>query len=124
MRSLSSSIVHPQTLLGAVGPSSLATGAGAARAAMTIDAIERRQRSQAADRLRAEAPGLRSRLHRAPRGEVVEQFREILRRQILVIIVVDLHHRRVATGAQALHFDPREGAVGRDPALRSDNAPT
>jgi hypothetical protein len=51
-------------------------------------------------------------------GEIVEQLVEILFRQIFVIVVVDLHHRRIAAGAEALDFEPRERAVGRDVLLR------
>src|SRR3712207_9155920 len=51
---------------------------------------------------------LRSRLHRPTGGEIVEQPLQDFRRQVLVVIGVDLHHRRVAAGTEALDLDPRD----------------
>ena len=55
-------------------------------------------------------------------AQIIEQFGEVRRRQIFVIIVVDLHHRRVAAGAETLNLDPGELAVRRDVALVADLA--
>src|ERR1700682_3422 len=52
--------------------------------------------------------------------EIVEKLLEILRRQILVIVVVDLRHRRVDAGAEALDLPPREHPVSRDMFLIAD----
>ena len=72
----------------------------------------RRSARKDADRF---AAGLR----RFSRGEIVENARQRLRRQVLVIIGVDLHHRRVDAGAQALDLGPGEHAVGGDVDSRS-----
>ena len=41
-------------------------------------------------------------------------------REILVEIIVDLHHRRIGAGTKAFDLKPRELAVGRDVALVAD----
>ena len=79
-----------------------------------VHAVERRERGQAADRLGGDAADLRSFRDRAAGGEIVQQPGEILGRQVFVIVVVDLHHRRVAAGAETLDLAPREQAVRRD----------
>src|SRR5579863_4321158 len=103
MRSLSCSIARP------------CPGAGAGRTIVrfdhawrsaTVDAIQRRQRGQPTNRGRADAPGLRSLDHRPTGDEIVEQLDEILRVEVFVEIIVDLRHRRVATGAEAFDLDP------------------
>ena len=85
-----------------------------------VDAIERGQRGQAADRLGRRAPGLRALDDGAPGDEIVEQLREILRVEVFVIVIVDLHHRRVAAGAEALDLDPGKRAVSGDMVLHAD----
>ncbi len=87
---------------------------------MTVGAIKARERGQAADRLRRDAPHLGTDPDRTARREIVEQFGKNLRCQVLVVVVVDLHHRRIATGAQALDLGPREQAVGRHMTLLAD----
>ena len=67
-----------------------------------------------ADRRGEVTVNLRSRLRRAPGGEVVEDLFEAFRRQVLVGIVPDQHHRRVDAGAEALDLLPGELTVRRD----------
>src|SRR5207249_1742026 len=55
--------------------------------------------------------------------KLVEQLFERLRRQVLVIVGVDLHHRGVDARAQALDLDPRELAVGGNVVLLADAPP-
>src|SRR5215469_6208131 len=55
---------------------------------------------------------LRPGLRRAAGREFVENAGQRFRRQVLVIIGIDLHHRRVDAGGQTFHLGPREGAVG------------
>ncbi len=83
----------------------------ARRAAVGL--VERRigQRGRPADRRRELPVDLRARLRDTAGGELVEDAAEALRRQVLVEIVVDLHHRGVDAGAQALDLDPRKLAV-------------
>ena len=50
----------------------------------------------------------------ARRARSVEQRLEALRRQVLVGVGADLHHRRVHAGAEALDLLPGESAVGRE----------
>src|SRR5947209_20379320 len=76
------------------------------RPGATILAPEFSQARQSADRLGRDAAGLRTCLHLAAGGEIIEQLLEILRREVLVIILVDLHHRRVAAGPEALDLGP------------------
>ena len=52
-----------------------------------------------------------------PGGEIIQQFRKIFRCQVFIIIIVDLHHRRIATGTQAFHLQPREIAIRADNPL-------
>src|SRR5215510_4740778 len=78
------------------------------------------QRGGAADRRRELAVDLRTRLGRAPGGKLVEDLGKAFRREVLVEIVVDLHHRSVDAGAQALDLDPRELPIGRDMHLLAD----
>src|SRR5579863_10738940 len=100
MRSLSVSIVTPR--MRSRFRRSIALG----RRAAPVDAVERGERSQAADWLGADAPRLRT-LFDGPSGdEIVQELAEILRRQVLVVVIVDLHHRRVAAGAEAFDLDP------------------
>lgn len=40
--------------------------------------------------------------------ECFQQCHDRLRRQVLVVIIVDLHHWRIDTGAQTLHFQQTE----------------
>ena len=63
---------------------------------------------------------MRADLDRPTRHEIVEQLVEILFGQVFVIIVVDLHHRRIAAGAEAFHLKPGKQAIRRDVALRAD----
>jgi hypothetical protein len=55
--------------------------------------------------------------------EIVENLRQDLRRQVLVIVLVDLQHGRIHAGAQAFHLDPGEGAVRADVMLLPDFLP-
>ena len=57
-----------------------------------------------------------------PRGQFVENARQTLGRQVLVIIGIDLHHRRVDAGAEALDLGPGERAIGGDVVLVTDHA--
>ena len=56
--------------------------------------------------LRCIATVLRTDLHGLAGGKIVEQRVEVLGGQIFVIIVVDLHHRRIAAGSEALDLEP------------------
>ena len=47
-------------------------------------------------------------------GEIVEDLRQDFRRQVFVVVVIDLRHRRVHAGAQAFDLAQRERAVRRD----------
>ena len=87
---------------------------------MAVGAVEARERREAPDGLGRDAPNLRADLNRSANRQVVEKLGEVLRRQVLVVVVVDLNHRRVATGAEALDLGPREQAVGRHMALLAD----
>ena len=80
-------------------------------AAPTIDAVEAGEGGQATDRLGRLAPDLRAGLDLAAGLDVVEQLVEVLGAQVLVVQLVDLHHRRVAAGAQALDLQPAEHPV-------------
>ena len=60
------------------------------------------QRVAAAKRLGAGTINLRARLHGLAIAQIVQQRGEVLGRQILVVIVVDLHHRRIAARPEAL----------------------
>src|ERR1700674_90920 len=81
-----------------------------------------RQRGRPADRRRQLAIDLRTGLRRLAGGERVENLRETLRRQVLVVVVVDLHHRRVDAGTEALDLHPREFAVGSHLVFVADAA--
>ena len=63
---------------------------------------------------------LRTRLRRAAGREIVENARQRLRRQVLVVIGIDLHHRRIDACAQALDLGPGESAVGGHLILVTD----
>jgi len=58
------------------------------------------------------AVDLRSRLWRLAARHGVENLIERVGRQVLIIIGVDLRHRRVDAGAEAFNLDPGELAVG------------
>src|SRR5271154_2056206 len=62
-------------------------------------------------RLRTVPPGLRAGLDRLSVSQGLQQRHRVFRRQIFVVIVVDLRHRRVDAGAQALDLDQGELAV-------------
>src|SRR5678815_2206011 len=68
-------------------------------------------RGRAAFRLGADAPGLRAVFRHASGGELVEDPLQFLRIEVLVEVVVDLHHRRVRAAAETLDLDQREQAV-------------
>src|SRR6188474_605370 len=78
------------------------------------------QRGCAADGRRQLPVNLRTRLHFLACGEIVENLVETVRRQILVVVVIDLRHRRVHAGTQAFDFDPGEFAVLGNLALIAD----
>jgi hypothetical protein len=71
----------------------------------------------APDRTAGLAIDLRARLRRLAAGERVEHRRHALERQILEIVVVDLDHRRVRAGAEALDLAQREETFVGDLAL-------
>ena len=89
-------------------------------AALAVGAVERRQGGEAPDRLGGHATDLRAGPDRAAGCEVVEQLGEIFRRQIFVIVVVDLDHRGIAASAEAFDLAPREQAVRGDVVRRAD----
>src|SRR5262249_58043338 len=80
------------------------------------------QRERTTDWRRHLTVDLRTRLGRAPGGELVEDPFEALRREILVVVVIDLRHRRVHAGGEALDFDPGELSVRGDVMLVTDAA--
>ncbi|GJE72328.1 hypothetical protein CHKEEEPN_3882 [Methylorubrum podarium] len=65
-------------------------------------------------RLRGDPADLRADLDGTAGGQIVHELVEALGVEILVIVLIDLHHRRVAAGAEALDLEPGEIAVGRD----------
>src|SRR5437867_6543779 len=69
------------------------------------------QRRRAALGRRALPAGLRPEGGLAAGGEFIQQPLQLLGVEILVEVVVDLHHRRVDAGAEALHFDQRKQTV-------------
>src|SRR5262245_36482807 len=71
------------------------------------------ERGCAADRRRLLPVDLRAGLRRAAGSHLVEDLLEGLGREVLVVVVVDLSHRRVDASAQALDLDPGELAVRR-----------
>src|SRR6516165_12581404 len=83
---------------------------------------KRRQRGRPADRRRELAIDLGTGLGAAPGGELVENLLEARRGQVLVIVVVDLRHRGIHAGAQALDLDPGEFSVRRDMKLLADSS--
>ena len=58
-------------------------------------------------------PDLRAGLGRGAAGKAVEHLLEQLRRQVLVGVLEDLHHRRIGAHAQALDLLPGEVAIRR-----------
>src|ERR1700682_1030589 len=78
------------------------------------------QRRWPTDGRRKLAIDLRAGLRIFSGREIVEQLLEILRRQILVIVVVELRHRRVNASTQTFDLAPREHPVGRDMFLLAD----
>src|SRR5262245_40291063 len=78
------------------------------------------QRGLTAHRCRQLSAALRARLDLASGRQLGENSGETLRREVLVIVVVDLRHRRVHAGAQALDLDPGELPVSRDVHLLAD----
>src|SRR5262245_18869793 len=77
------------------------------RAARARDVLER---GRTAFGLGALAPGLRAVRRHASGAELVEDPLQLLRIEVLVEVVVDLHHRRVRAAAEALNLDQREQA--------------
>ncbi len=84
------------------------------RPATAVLAPESREARQSTDGLGCHAANLRARFHRTPGRKIIEQLLEILGSQILVIIIVDLDHGRVAASAEALDLGPGEQPVGRN----------
>src|SRR5262249_33084289 len=113
MRSLSSSISY------ALG---LACALCAHGTILAIRAVKRGQRGKAACWLRAYTPGLRADFYPSSGGEIVKQLFEILRREILKKILIDLDHRGIAASAETLDLNPRKLAVGSD-SSRPANPP-
>src|ERR1700730_7367518 len=88
---------------------------------IVLSALGKRcQRGRPADRRRTRAVGLRAGLGRVAGGELVENLLEARRREILVIIVIDLRHRGVHAGAETLDLDPGEFSIGGDVELLAD----
>src|SRR5262249_47453993 len=67
-------------------------------------------------------PGLRANFYPSSGGEIVKQLFEILRREILKKILIDLDHRGIAASAETLDLNPRKLAVGSD-SSRPANPP-
>src|SRR5262249_33505679 len=80
------------------------------------------ERCRPADRRRQLALDLGSRLGCPAGGQVVEYLFERLGRQVFVVIVVDLRHRGINAGAQALDLYPREFSVLGNVVLVADSA--
>src|SRR5262249_59307838 len=57
-----------------------------------------------------------------PGRRAVEGRVQFSRREILVIIGIDLNHWRVHAGAETFDFDPGKGAVGGDVIFLADHA--
>src|ERR1044072_8646858 len=72
------------------------------------------QRARTADRRREVALDLRAGLRGLAVREAVENGFEALRRQVLIGVVPDQHHRGVHAGAEALDLFPRIIAIGRN----------
>src|SRR5687768_13741276 len=81
-----------------------------ARWVLALDVFER---GRATFRLGAFAAGLRAVRRHAAGGELVEDPLQLLRIEVFIEIIVDLHHRRIRAAAQALDLDQREQAVLR-----------
>src|ERR1700736_238236 len=88
-----------------------------------LSSFKRLERGRPADRRRELPIDLRPRLRAAAGGELVEDFLEALRREVLVVIGADLHHGSIDAGAEALDLDPGELPVARDVLLLADAAP-
>src|SRR5262249_24948814 len=69
------------------------------------------QRCRSADRCGQLPVDLRTGLHLLAGREIVEDFREARRGQVLVVVVVDLCYWRVDASAKALDLDPRQFTV-------------
>src|SRR3984885_8257428 len=84
--------------------------------------VDRRigQRVGAADRRRILPVDLRTRLRVSADGEIVEDSGQRFRRQVLVIVGIDLHHRGVDAGAETLDFGPGERTVPGGFVLMAD----
>src|SRR5215471_6123505 len=108
MRSLSSSIAIALRL---------AYARRAHRAVSPVTPVKRGQGGQSARRLGSDAPRLRAYLYRPAGGEIVKELLKIRGRKILIVILVDLHHGRIAASAQTLDLDPGKQAVLCDLAL-------
>ena len=80
------------------------------------------QRVLAADRRGELTIDLRSRLRLFPGGQIIEDAGQRFRREVLVIVGIDLNHRRIHARAQALDLGPRERAVGGDVVFLADHA--
>ena len=78
------------------------------------------QRRRPPQRLRGKAPVLRPRQRHLTPGEGIEQPGEPLRRQVLVVVLADLRHRRVGAGPEALDLLPARTC--RPPRPRADAA--
>src|SRR3546814_13493708 len=75
--------------------------------------VAAQERRRPADGRRIPTIDLRADLRLLAAGERIEQRLHPGGIEILVEIVVDLHHRRVDAGAEAFDLDPGEQAVGR-----------
>src|SRR5215813_7379043 len=78
------------------------------RAARALDVFER---GRSAVGRRALTSSLRAVWRYAPRGQLVQDPLQLLRVEVLVEVVVDLHDRRVHAAAEAFHLDQREQPV-------------
>ena len=63
---------------------------------------------------------LRAGLHFLASTQIIENFSEALGSQVLIVIVIDLRHRRIDASAEALDLDPGELAVFGDVTLLAD----
>src|SRR6476661_6357641 len=78
------------------------------------------QRGPTSKRLGGMPAILRARLHLAALAQVDENLLEALRRQVLVVVLVDLHHWRIDASAKALDLDPGEHPILGDVAGLAD----
>src|SRR4029079_431070 len=77
-------------------------------------------RGCAADGRRQLAVDLRTRLYLLTRCEIVQDLAYAVTRQLLVIVVIDLCHRRIHAGTKAFNLHPGEFAVLSDLTLIAD----